>query len=155
MALLPDRQIDSEDFSFFCNTVTNRGVILTVTTAGSGVSLDNPSSVVGISANSSGALPVGMLINDVVNIDLTRTPINWHKDQVQVGSKVTLVTKGWLVTDQATGTIGAGTDAVLGSSGTIFQKPAIASWNRALNPQIGKFRSNPDQNGFVKVYVDL
>jgi hypothetical protein len=59
----------------------------------------------------SGAKPVGVLLNDVVNLDLTRQHINWHKDEVQQGGKVTLLQVGQVTTDSVTGAIAAGEPA--------------------------------------------
>ena len=48
-------------------------------------------------------VPVGILLNDVVNKDLTRTHLNQHKDEVQKGGKVTVLRKGYVVTNAITG----------------------------------------------------
>ena len=42
-------------------------------------------------------------MNDVVNKDLTRTHLNQYKDEVQKGGKVTVMTRGWVVTSNVTG----------------------------------------------------
>ncbi len=150
-----DRQIDSVDISFFLNETATRGVILTHSTSGSGIALEDPTSVLTVNANSSGTKAVGMLLNDVVNLDLTRTPLNWHKDQAQIGSKVTVMTKGWAVTNNVTGTITNGDIAVLTSSGVVQARGTLTSWNQVANPFVGRFRSKADQDGYAKVYVDL
>jgi ABC-type phosphate/phosphonate transport system ATPase subunit len=36
----------------------------------------------------SGTKPAGLLLNDVVSLDLTRQHINWFRDEVQVGGNV-------------------------------------------------------------------
>ena len=52
--------------------------------------------------------PVGLLLNDVVNLDLTRQHINYAKDEVQQGSKVLLLRVGTVTTDQISGSITMG-----------------------------------------------
>ncbi len=156
MALRADRQIDAVNTDYFMNEVAQRGSFPVIKTAGSGISMDNVKSVCTIAANSSGNQPLGCLMEDVVSIDLTRYPINWHKDQANSGDKVCLLTKGWIVTDQVTGTPTAGTDAVLSSSGTVAGSAlGLSTYNGAANPKVGRFRTGLDQAGFAKVYVDL
>ena len=154
MALKSDRQIDAVDISFFINEIADGGELMSISTVGSGVALDPSTNVVTKAASSSGAVPVGMLLQEVVNLDLTRTPVNWHKDQANIGDKVTLVTKGWLVTNKLTGDIVAG-EAVLSSSGTLANKATNGTHNEALNPTVGRFRSGKDEAGYAKVYIDL
>ena len=91
MALKPDRIEDYVDVSFFMNSVAERGGVAVHVTSGSGVSMDDASAVVAYAASQSGTVPAGLLLNDVVNLDLTRQHINWHRDEVQVGSKVALL----------------------------------------------------------------
>lgn len=155
MALKEDRQVDAVDISFFLNETASKGVTLVTSTAGSGVSMDNPASLATVAANSSGNQPLGCLLNDFVNVDQTRTPINWHKDEAQIGTKATILTKGWVVTNAVTGTPTAGNKAVLASSGYVMPRPAITSWNQVANPLVGQFRSKVDQYGYAKVYFDL
>ena len=69
------------------NEVAERGGVVSLSTAGSGASLDNGNAVVTYAADPSGKVPLGLLINDMVNIDLTRQHLNQHKDEVQKGGK--------------------------------------------------------------------
>ena len=87
MALKPDRIELLTDVSFFMSTTAERGGVVSAVTAtsGVGVSMDDGNAVVAYAAVASGAKPVGVLLNDVVNLDLTRQHINWHKDETQVG----------------------------------------------------------------------
>ena len=91
MALKPDRVELLTDISFFMNTTATRGGVVSAVTAGSGVSMDDANAVVAYATNPSGAKPIGVLLNDVVNLDLTRQHINWHKDEIQKGGKVTVL----------------------------------------------------------------
>lgn len=121
MALKPDRVEQTTDISFFMNTVAERGGVVSAVTAttGVGVSMDDANAVVAYAAVASGARPLGILLNDVVNLDLTRQHINWHKDEMQVGGKVTLLRQGQVTTNRLVAGItpSAGVDAYVGASG--------------------------------------
>ena len=122
MALKTDRSTLQTDISFFMNEAATRGGIATISTAGSGASMDNGSALVTYAAAPSGAKSLlVLLINDMVDIDLTRQHLNQHKDEVQKGGKVTLLAKGWVVTNSMQGTDpNAGDLAYLSHSGTAF-----------------------------------
>jgi hypothetical protein len=150
MALKSDRIELLTDVSFFMNTTATRGgvVSVNVATSGVGVSMDDANAVVAYAAAASGSLPVGILLNDVVNIDLTKQHINWHKDEVQVGGKVTLLRNGQVTTNFLAGTPSAGAKAYVGANGTI----GTSSTNAV---QIGQFLSATDADGYAKVSVNL
>jgi hypothetical protein len=148
MALKPDRIELLTDVSFFMNTTAERGGVASVSTGGSGVSMDDASAVVAYAAAASGSKPVGVLLNDVVNLDLTRQHINWHKDEVQVGGKVTLLRQGQVTTNKVAGSPAAGVDAYVGASGLI----GTSSTNAV---KIGQFLSAVDADGYAKVSVNL
>jgi hypothetical protein len=152
MALKPDRIELLTDVSFFMASTAERGGVVSVVTAtsGVGVSMDDGNAVVAYAAVASGAKPVGILLNDVVNLDLTRQHINWHKDETQVGGKVTLLRVGQVTTNQlvAGTTPSAGADAYVGVSGLI----GTSSTNAV---KIGQFLSAKDTDGYAKVSVNL
>lgn len=152
MALKPDRIELLTDVSFFMNTTAERGGVVSVVTAtsGVGVSMDDGNAVVAYAATVSGSKPVGVLLNDVVNLDLTRQHINWHKDETQVGGKVTLLRNGQVTTNMlvAGTTPSAGADAYVGASGYI----GTSSTNAV---KIGQFLSAKDTDGYAKVSVNL
>jgi hypothetical protein len=152
MALKPDRIELLTDVSFFMSTTAERGGVASVVTAtsGVGVSMDDGNAVVAYAAVASGAKPVGVLLNDVVNLDLTRQHINWHKDETQVGGKVTLLRVGQVTTNMlvAGTTPSAGADAYVGVSGLI----GTSSTNAV---KIGQFLSAKDADGYAKVSVNL
>lgn len=157
MALKMDRQIDATELGYFVNTVQERGYVLSETTYGSGIALDSPSNVAIAATVASGSRPLGILLNDFVNLDLTRQPLNWHKDQAQIGNKATILTKGWVVTNAITAglTVKAGDDAILDVSGLIKNVSPGLNLNYVANPKIGRFRSSVDENGYARIYVDL
>jgi hypothetical protein len=153
MALKSDRIELLTDISFFMNTTAERGGIAGIAvggTAGSGVSMDDANAVVAYVAAVSGTRPLGVLLNDVVDLDLTRQHINWHKDEVQVGGKVTLLRNGQVTTNRLVAgvTPTAGTPAYVGASGLI----GTSSTNAV---QIGTFLSGKDADGYAKVSVNI
>jgi hypothetical protein len=149
MALKPDRIELLTDISFFMNTVAERGGVACVTVSGaSGVAMDDSAAVVAYAATVSGSKPIGVLLNDVVNIDLTRQHINWNRDEVQLGGKVTLLRQGQVSTNKVAGTPAAGVDAYVGVSGLI----GTSSTNAV---KIGTFLSQVDADGYAKVSVNL
>ena len=173
MALKPDRNIIDEDISFFSATSwpygSARGGIVVPTgnsaTAPSGAAMDQSQNQVWyalIPLAASGSRPLGVLAQDVVNIDLTRQTLNPYKSEAQVGDKVTVVRKGYVTTNMLypTGTIRVGAAAYLGVSGYISPNSGClpGTWgaaNSALAPEVGKFLSLPDEDGYAKVYIDL
>ena len=86
MALKADRYEESTDISHFYNegTATRCGVVVldAASIAGaSGAALDQGENLVKYAACTGGSeVPVGILLNDVVNKDLTRTHLNQFKD---------------------------------------------------------------------------
>jgi len=155
MSLKMDRQVDAVELGYFLNETASRGVVVSAPSHGaSGIAMEDTLSIATVAANSSGAKPLGILGQDVVNLDLTRTNVNWHKDQAQKGDKVTIFTKGWFVTDQTFGTCTAGEEAVLASSGAVTNK-AASGHDEEVNPTVGRFRTSKDQAGFAKLYIDL
>ena len=110
----------------------------------------------------SGIVPVGLLLNDMVNLDLTRQHINWHKDEVQKGGKVTLLRKGWVVTDRVYPgeTPAAGGLAYVSHSGLIATSNHCTVTQDAGDVQgvsrvVGRFLSKKDEDGYVKVEISL
>lgn len=149
MALKGDRYELDTEISYFMNETAVRGVIVSVSTQGSGSAMDSASALATVAANPSGANPLGILLNDVVNIDQTRQHLNWHKDEVQQGGKVTILSKGFVVTDRISGTPTAGGTAYLAASGLISTSQATGA------PAVGRFLSTKDADGYAKVAVNL
>ena len=150
MALKPDRVEAYTDISFFMNETGERGGIVVHSTAGSGSAMDDSNAVVEYAADQSGTRPAGLLLCDVVDLDLTRQHINFHKDEVQKGSKVTILRQGTVVTDVvATGLdIDAGDVAYYGANGAL----TTSSTNSV---QVGRFLSDYDADGYVKVDINI
>lgn len=150
MALKTDRYEMQTDISFFMTSEATRGGVASLVTGGSGAAMDQGVALVSYAANPSGVKPVGLLLNDVKNNDLTRVPLNRYKNEVQVGGKVTLLRKGWVVTNNIQGAPVAGGAAYVGQSGN------IATSNVSNNATvIGMFLSSKDQDGYAKVEINL
>lgn len=152
MALKGDRNVIADDISFFMNEVQERGIAVWISTAGSGAALDQSAALVTATTNPSGKQIAGLLLNDMVNKDLTRQHINWHKDETQIGGKVTLMTRGWVVTNKIVGTPTAGQSAYVGLSGW-FQSTVTS--NVANTPLVGRFLSTKDEDGYAKVEISV
>lgn len=164
MGLKGDRDIKVDRIDCFLNEAATRGVIATSSTAGSGVALDNTAQLATIAANPSGQKPIGVLMHDVVDIDVTRQFLNTQKNEVPVGSKVQLLTDGWIVTDDVeVGTVIAEEAAYIGNSGQFATAAAIAGYGAAVTeesnatsyPMVGRFQTTKDQDGYVKIQVNI
>lgn len=166
MALKPDRIASHTDISFFMNSVAERGGIVVLNTAGSGAAMDQAeATVVPTGSTASGTIPGGILMNDMVNKDLSQTHINWHKDEMQLGGKVTLLRQGQVTTNA----LFTGISPTIGQA--VYYRP-IASFGSTTNafvltntqegsagtypcPQIGRFLSTKDEDGYCKVEINL
>jgi hypothetical protein len=183
MALKPDRNELDVDISYFWATGIGYGserggwVSATGSTVASGAAMDQAANQVWYNQSATGLRPLGILLNDVVNIDLTRQILNPYKSEVQVGDKITVLKKGYVVTNRVVTTMGAnsvtvvpGAPAFTGpsgfitsvASGTLHMAPGAgdALSRSMLNSAsgayvIGKFLSKVDEDGYAKVYVDL
>lgn len=153
MALKGDRNILDYDVSYFINTTASPGGVVSLSTAGSGSSMDNGSAVVAYAANGSGQLPIGFLGGNVVDYTLTKQKLNYMAPESNVGQKAIIYTKGWVVTDMIYPglTIAAKDKAYLGPSGLLTN----TFTNTAATPEVGVFLSTKDENGYAKVSFNL
>lgn len=155
MALKSDRYELQTDISFFYNEGTaTRGGVVVHDTAGSGAAMDQGVNLVKYATVTAASRPVGILLNDVVNKDLTRTHLNMHKDEVQKGGKVTVLRKGYVVTNSIT-------SASVSAGDPAYACHANAGNLRNDSPgssgvlQVGRFLSSKDEDGYAKVEVNL
>jgi len=160
MALKADRYEESTDISFFYNegTAARGGVVILDAAAiagASGAALDQGENLVKYDTPAATSVPVGILLNDVVNKDLTRTHLNQHKDEVQKGGKVTILTRGWVVTDKITGSPVAGNAAYASTTGTVAANTTLGGSAASGNLAVGRFMSSKDADGYAKLYVNL
>ena len=156
MALKADRYEESTDISFFYNegTAARGGVVIhDGKQLASGAALDQGENLVKYATPAATDVPVGILLNDVVNKDLTRTHLNFHKDEVQQGGKVTVLTRGWVVTSAITGTPTPGALAYASTTGSIGTVAGIGA--ASGNLAVGRWMSRKDDDGYAKLYVNL
>jgi hypothetical protein len=156
MALKADRHELDVDISFFMNETAEKGCVVCISTAGSGAAMDQAGAlVIKKVAHASDSIPVGVLLNDVVSLDLTRQHINWHQDEVQKGGKVSILKKGYVVTDQIVGTPAAGELAFLDDASATGKFATTAEVTDGVENVVGRFMSTKDEDGYAKVEVNL
>ena len=158
MALKTDRSTLQTDISFFMNEAATRGGVACLSTGGSGAAMDQGEALVTYAALPSGKVPVGLLLNDMVDVDLLRQHVNQHKDEVQKGNKVTLLQKGYVVTNNLEGSSpSAGDPAYVAHSGNLAASDLSNddSDDDGSTRLVGRFLSGVDQDGYAKVFIDL
>lgn len=157
MALKADREELQTDMSFFYNAGTaTRGGAVCHNGAGSGSAMDQSAALVEYTTDPNTRTVVGILLNDVVNLDLTRQHINWHKDEVQKGGKVTLLRRGWCVTNSIDSVTIAASDVAYLSSGTAGNLTNVVPTTANIGPlTVGRFLSTLDEDGYAKVEVGM
>ena len=149
MALKPDRNEVYTDISFFMNTVGERGGVVVHQGGGTGPAMDDAAALVAAPAGFAG-VPAGLLLNDVVDHDLTRQHMNWFKDEVQKGSKVTLLRRGFVVTDMLTTTAAPSAgDVAYFDAGGLLTEAVTGSL------PVGRFLSGKDTDGYAKVDINI
>lgn len=159
MALKPDRNMILDSIAYFMNeTGTRGGIVMGVTgTSVNGPGLDNADRRATYLANPSGQTPLGVLMTDVVNIDLSRQHLNPYKNEAQVGDKVTIIRNGTVVTNsimagQASG-LNMPATAYVGDNGNLCTS---AGYNTASGyPTVGQFLTNVDADGYAELRVNL
>ena len=157
MALKADRNELDVDISYFYNegTAERGGIVILDAAAASGAAMDQAGAKVKYAVAAADVRPVGVLLNDVVNLDLTRQHINWHKDEVQKGGKVSVLKKGYVVTNligSTAPTVGALAYLDDGNAGYFAMKADVADGSYA---QVGRFMSIKDEDGYCKVEINL
>lgn len=150
MGLKGDRVEHLTDISYFKSDATiDRGLIVGHNTGGSGVAMDDALATVD-TVSSTGDLPAGLVLNDVVNIDLTRQQYNAHKDEMQLGGKVTLLRRGTVVTNSISGTPVIGEAAHFDAQGRL-----CTSSENSGSAQVGRWLSVKDSDGYAKVEINI
>lgn len=151
MALKPDRVCLDYALDYFLGEVSERGVVLSLLTGGSGVSNDNVNHQATVASAPSGVVALGFLLNDTKDVDLSKFHLNHHKDEVPVTGKVTILRKGQVTTNMIPSGVSpaAGDTAYLGASGLVTNSQSSGA------PQIGRFDTSKDEDGFAKVSINL
>lgn len=153
MALKADRYEESTDISFFYNegTATRGGVVVLDALGASGAAMDQGANKVKYATVTSGSVPIGILLNDVVNKDLTRTHLNQYKDEVQKGGKVTVMNRGYVVTNNLDSVTIVPGEVAYASASTAGNLTNVSTANQA----VGRFLSAKDADGYAKVSINL
>lgn len=153
MALKPGRKhTDGTDISYFMNQVAERGRVVIFNTAsasGLGEAMDDSNAIVQMPTGLIGE-PAGVLMNDVVNLDLTRTHLNQHQDEVQLNGKVTVLRNGYITTNL----IVAGDNPVAGNPAHWTTSGEFTS-STTTSRRVGQFMSSRDSDGYVKVGISI
>lgn len=153
MALKSDREELQTNISFFMNEAATRGGMVSLSTGGSGAAMDQSAALVTYAATSSGKAPIGILLQDMVNLDLTRQHINFQKNEVQKGGKVAVLRKGTVLTNNIQGTAPtAGAACFVAHSGNLAATDLVG---QGTNPIVGTWLSSPDEDGYAKVEINL
>jgi len=152
MALKPLRKYDEgTDIAHVMNEVAEAGIVVRhhyPTSSGTGKPGDSANEIE-VPTNASGA-PLGVLVTDVVSIDLSRYNhvARFHRDEVNVCSPVTVVTHGFIYTDMVSGTPKAG-DSAYWTVGGLLTPTNTGS------TVVGKFRGKKDADGYAGVDVNI
>lgn len=168
MALKPDFRHLDWTVEFYATGVMNKGLFLVHSNLNtglgpSGASMDGGENIAGTVASPSGHSVLGCLFSEVVNKDLTQTHLDENRDEVNIGQKVSVITKGWVLTDKIQpGTSPSGGQvAYLGGTGYVtptqpYVPTGVYDGGAALrNVVVGKFKSGKDADGYAKVEFNL
>jgi hypothetical protein len=158
MALKPDREYnETTDITYFWSELAGqntqeKGGCAAQESVSSGVAMDASGNVAQYADDGSGAVPLGVLLQDVnPPLSTTRDFLDHQSLEVRPGDKVTLLRKGWVVTDSVSGTTIAGGDvAYLGDSGIITNNQISSG-----HPVVGRFETSLDADGFARVFMDI
>ncbi len=141
MALKPDRiELPSGSrIKYFMNAVAERGIIVNLDSPG-GAGMDNPASTVSVPTGPSGK-PAGVLMNDVVDLNLVRQHLNQHVDEVKDGMVYTNRLKS--------GDSPNAGDAAYYTTNGEFTSSVTDS------DRVGTFGGPKDSDGYVEVEVKI
>ncbi len=158
MALKPAREYNEvTDITNFWTTVAAvKGGIASLISAGSGTALGqnivDEANVVGYIADPSGAIAKGILLQTVTApLSANRDFINFENGEIRPGDKCTLVKKGFVVTDM----ISVGVTPSAGDSAYLAASGMVSSVQAGGAPQVGRFETTKDANGFARVSIDI
>ncbi len=151
MALKPLRNIKRETIAFNCNEVAERGRVMIYDTSVSGLGGMDEANALCKMPTDSGGVPVGVLMNDVVDVDLSRYRLNEHKDEVQKNSKVCLAKEGMLVTN----VLVAGQNPVAGSGAYYNASGQFTMSTGGTHGLVGRFDSSKDTDGYVRIEINI
>ncbi len=145
MALAPSRQNLQDEVHFAMAVASERGVIVSHSATAGEVTLANPTGAT--------TSPIGVLLDDVEAMNFDRHGEYRNRMVVDVGSVVGIAAKGDYETNMIIGVPTPGAAAYLSTSGNV--SPTQLTDGITLAPQVGKFRTAVNANGFALVHIDL
>ena len=146
MALAPSRNPLEDTVRYALNEVAERGLLCCISATEGEVTVAAVPTGVGV-------WPVGLLLDDVEDMNYDRHGEYLNRNVVDVGSLVGIATKGVYETDRITGTPTQGAAAYLHSNGYISATRLTDGITPA--PQVGYFMSAQNANNFAAVKIDL
>jgi hypothetical protein len=147
MALGPNRQVFQTRIRYAVAAAAERGGILSASST-AGEALYDP--------DGSGALPLGLLLDDVEDLNFDRHPEYLQRNVVDIGSVVGIANEGEFQTDMyiASPAPSQGDPAYLhpsGFVGTVQLDDGVGT----LGARVGTFLTAPNALGQVVLYVEL
>lgn len=97
-------------------------------------------------------VPVGVLLDDVVEVDWLRTPFPPVRTAI-AGSKVTILQQGEIVTDQISGKGWEENPSCVGKKVYYARNGKFTLYRRSK--AVGVCLSRKDENGYVRIRIDL
>jgi len=139
-AMKSDMYVRDTDISFFCDKTTERGKIVEAMPGANGLWNE-------VRPGRYENRPVGLLLNDVVDIDLSRCHLNWSKFETQRGGKVQIMRCGEAIVRPVNGKPIPGAPLFYEKDGTLTTKD--------VSIQVGNCLSTRDEDDFVKVQIRI
>lgn len=137
----------------FVSAAAERGGVLTLSTTSSGSAFGDSAVVGAYAANPSGRVVLGVLVEDFVDKDLTRTHLNWHKSEQIINSPASVLNQGFVTTNMTEGAITTPGPAYLGHSGRIGRVSTLLGAGAEM--EVGVIETIPDEDGYVRFRFNL
>ena len=96
-----------------------------------------------------GDAPLGVLLNDVVNMDLSRQRLNAYSGEVQQGGKVQILRRGQIMVKMA-----KSLRMPYGQPIYVDRKNGSMTWKKN-GPRIGTLARNQDSDGWCSVSIEI
>lgn len=132
---------DKVNLNYFCNQVAEKGSVM-------GFKKATSQYAEACLWNESNGNPIGIILTDVVNIDLTRSHLNFHQQSV-IGSKVQILTEGKVVWH-----MGKGLRLPFGQPIYVDPKTNKLTW-KCLSKQVGHLVYPQEKDGWCLIEVNF
>ena len=141
--------VADSNIDYFVGEVATQGCILVAPTGTVyPPALDDPANVARVPSGAEDGYPVGLLLDEVVNKDLTVTSLNKQKREVAINGKVEMATAGEWITNQ----IHSSATVTIGATGYYAANGKIHSTGHY---PVCTFSSDKDADGYVKIKLRL